>query len=193
MSTARLPGQRAGLTRGRVLAAAHELLSDRGLDALSMRALADRLAVSPNALYSHVASKADLIDALLDDVLAEVAAPPAHADDAATALHALMTSTYNVLLAHPDLVPLYVARDGARGTNAQRLGEVMIALLKRAGVTESQALEARHVLIIYTIGFAAFATRAPFEDGDERALPEPQMRTSFASGLAWLLAGITGR
>jgi TetR/AcrR family transcriptional regulator, tetracycline repressor protein len=193
VSSARLPGQRAGLTRGRVLAAGHELLSDRGLDALTMRALADRLGVSPNALYSHVASKADLIDAMLDDVLAEVAAPPTHADDAAAALHALMTSTYDVLLAHPDLVPLYVARHGARGANAQGLGDVMIALLKRAEVTGPQALAARRVLIIYTIGFAAFATRAPFEQGDERALPEPQMRTSFASGLAWLLAGITAR
>ncbi|MBD0283747.1 MAG: helix-turn-helix transcriptional regulator, partial [Thermoleophilaceae bacterium] len=61
MNGARAPGQRAGLSRDRVLAAAHELLADGGLDALTMRALAERLGVRPNALYSHVASKTELI------------------------------------------------------------------------------------------------------------------------------------
>jgi AcrR family transcriptional regulator len=40
-----------------------------------MRTLARRLGVAPNAVYSHVASKADLLDALLDDLLAEVTPP----------------------------------------------------------------------------------------------------------------------
>src|SRR5919106_90497 len=128
MSGSRTPGQRAGLSRERVLAVARELLAERGFDALTMRALADRLGVSPNAIYSHVEDKTDLVDALLDDVLAEVEAPGPDADDPIEGLHAIMTSTFDVLLAHPDLVPLYVARQGARGPNAYRLGDVMIAL-----------------------------------------------------------------
>jgi len=187
----RSPGQRAGLTRGRVLATAHELLAERGIDALTMRALAERLGVSPNSLYSHVANKTDLVDALLDDVLAEVEAPPVDVDPVA-GLHDLMASTHGVLLAHPDLVPLYVARQGSRGPNAQRLGEVMLALLDRAGVTGVQALEARRVLIVYTIGFAAFAVRPPFEDVGERPLPAAEVTANFESGLRWLLAGIAG-
>ncbi len=110
----RTPGQRAGLTRVRVLAAAREVLVEQGLEALTMRALARRLEVSPNALYSHVASKAALIDDVLDDVLAEVHAPDPDRAEPSTGLHALMTSTYEVLLAHPDLVALYLARGGAR-------------------------------------------------------------------------------
>ena len=50
-----------------MLAAARELLADGGAQALSMRALASRLAVAPNALYSHVENKTALLDALLDD------------------------------------------------------------------------------------------------------------------------------
>ena len=62
-------GQRAGLTHARVLAAARELLAESGFEALTMRSLALRLDVSPNALYSHVESKTALIADVLDGLL----------------------------------------------------------------------------------------------------------------------------
>ncbi len=68
MDSVRGPGQRAGLSQPAVLAAARELLATAGVDGLTMRALARRLDVAPNALYSHVRSKTDLLDALLDDL-----------------------------------------------------------------------------------------------------------------------------
>ena len=68
--------------------------------------------------------------------------------------------TYVTLTEQPDLVPFYLARQGARGPNAVRLGEVLDVLLARAGVRGSSVPEARRVLIVHTIGFAAFATAA---------------------------------
>jgi TetR/AcrR family tetracycline transcriptional repressor len=190
MSRPRSPGQRAGLTHARVLTAARDLLAEGGLKALTMRALADRLDVRPNTLYSHVESKTALIDGVLDDVLAEVEAPTPEVEDAGTGLHTLMASTYDVLLGHPDLVPLYLARQGARGPNAQRLGNIMLVLLARAGVSGHRAREALRVLIVYTIGFAAFATRPPFELDDAPVLLGEEITGNFNSGLRWLLAGI---
>ncbi|MDP8931780.1 MAG: TetR/AcrR family transcriptional regulator [Actinomycetota bacterium] len=186
----RTPGQRAGLTRATVLAAAHELLARQGLEGLTMRALAERLDVAPNALYSHVASKTSLIDDMLDDVLAQVEAPPPDRADPSTGLHQLMASTYRLLLAHPDLVPLYLARQGARGPNAQRLGDLMLRLLGRADVTGPSAREALRVLVVYTIGFAAFATRPPLEPDADRPLTTEELYNNFATGLRWLLSGI---
>ena len=188
-----MPGQRAGLTRARVLAAARELVAEGGLEALTMRNLAARLVVRPNALYSHVASKSTLPDELLDDILAAVDAPSPDADDPTAGVHALMASTYDVLLAHPDLVPLYLARQGARGRNAQRLGEIMDTLLARAGVRGTRVHEARRALIVYTLGFAAFATRPSFEPDGVRVLSADELRDNFDSGLRWLLAGIAPR
>ncbi len=155
-----------------------------------MRALAERLAVSPNALYSHVESKTALVDEILDDALAAVQTPPPDAEDPLAGVHALMASTYGVLLAHADLVPLYLARQGARGPNARHLGEVMLALLARAGVEGEPAREALSVLVVYTIGSAAFATRAPLAAGDDGSGADGRHAARFERGLRWLLTGI---
>lgn len=177
----RTPGQRAGLTREQVLAAAAGLLAEDGLDGLTMRALARRLEVAPNALYSHVAGKTALVDDLLDEVLGEVRTP--ERGDPVEGLHALMTSTYDVLLAHRDLVPVYLARQGARGPHAQHLGEVVLGLLADAGVHGDAAGEALRVLIVHTLGFAAFG-------GADGPTDAQRLRANHASGLRWLLTGI---
>ena len=189
MATSRTPGQRAGLTREAVLDAARRLVADEGADGLTMRSLADRLGVHPNTLYSHVASKGELEEALLDGLLADVRLP-AGDGDWRTAVHELMRSTYDVLLGHPDLVPLYLGR-GSRGENAQRLGGVMLDLLGRGGVTGRSALEAQSVLIVFAIGFAAFAARPGF-DHQEPAARRARLDDNFDRGLAWLIDGIAG-
>lgn len=190
MKPPRNPGQRAGLTRVRVLAAARELLAESGFEALTMRSLALRLDVSPNALYSHVESKTALIDDVLDDVLSEVKAPDSDIEDPSAGLQAIMASTYRVLLAHADLVPLFLARQGARGPNAQRLGEIVLTLLAREGVDGPGAREALRVLIVYTIGFTAFATQAPLMPVDQQEPTTSELAKNFDSGLRWLLNGI---
>lgn len=155
-----------------------------------MRALAELLGVSPNAIYSHVQSKTALIDDLLDEALAAVNAPDPATPDPLAGLHTLMESTYQVLLARVDLIPLYFGRRGARGPNAQHLGDVMLALLARTRVTGTRAREARHVLIVYTIGSAAFAARSPLGDEDTSKSAIEDHNARFDRGLRWILTGL---
>jgi TetR/AcrR family transcriptional regulator, tetracycline repressor protein len=202
MPTTRSPGQRAGLTRTAVIAAARQLLASGGPEAVTIRAVARTLRVAPNALYSHVTSRAALLDDLLDDLLAHIQAPAADAADPVAGLHALMTSTYEVLTSAPDLVPLYLARQGSRGPHALHLGEITDVLLERTGVVPAGVPLARRVLIVHTIGSAAFATgypttanaSAPTERGSapepERPISPQQSRATFDRSLDWLLAGI---
>lgn len=192
-STTRRPGQRAGLDHSAVLAAARELLAQHGGDAVTIRALARRLHVAPNTLYSHVASRTALLDELLDELLAGVQAPAADVADPVAGLHALMASTYDVLTAAPDLVPLYLSRQGARGPHAVRLGELTDGLLVRAGVDPQVVPTARRVLIVHAIGSAAFATAPPHSTGPlkaDRPISGPDSRDNFLVSLSWLLAGI---
>jgi AcrR family transcriptional regulator len=209
-------GQRAGLSRGPVLEAARRIADDEGVDRLTMRRLAAELGVMPNALYTYFPHKEALLDALLDDLLAGVEAPDPAEGDWPDGLARVMDSTRRLLLAHPQLASVFIARPGL-GPNAVRLGEVSLALLRRGGLEGERAVEALRVLLAYSLGFAAF--QAPRVQGDPGArsaraeaafagLPEaqfPRMRGlagelagpttdhQFHTGLRWLLDGIAAQ
>ncbi|MGH3670584.1 MAG: TetR/AcrR family transcriptional regulator, partial [Pseudonocardiaceae bacterium] len=60
------------LSRPRIVRAALRLVDEKGLLALTMRALATDLEVSPMALYNHVRDKDELVDLMVDLMLGEV-------------------------------------------------------------------------------------------------------------------------
>ena len=66
---------RTPLTRERVLRAALELADEGGVEAVSMRKIADQLGVKAMSLYNHVANKDDVLDGMVDATYAEIAAP----------------------------------------------------------------------------------------------------------------------
>src|ERR1700722_13249069 len=55
-----------------ILDAAISLADERGLDAVSMRAVAELVGVTPMALYPHVGSKAALLDGMMGRMLGEL-------------------------------------------------------------------------------------------------------------------------
>lgn len=91
---------RVPLTRDRVLSTAVALADQEGIEALSMRKLAQALDVVPMALYRHVANKDELLDALVDVVIDEID-PPLDGVDWKTALRTRILSARRALLRHP--------------------------------------------------------------------------------------------
>lgn len=91
---------RVPLTRDRVLRTAVSLADQEGIEALSMRKLAQALDVVPMALYRHVANKDELLDALVDVVIGEID-PPLEEADWKTSLRARILSARRALLRHP--------------------------------------------------------------------------------------------
>ena len=63
------------LSRDEVLQAAVAMADDVGVDAVTMRSLADSLGVSAMSLYAHVADKDDILDAVIDSRLRAVGLP----------------------------------------------------------------------------------------------------------------------
>ncbi|MFJ3836678.1 TetR/AcrR family transcriptional regulator C-terminal domain-containing protein [Streptomyces sp. NPDC090054] len=61
-------GPRQGLTVDAVVTAAVALADEEGSAALTMRALAQRLGVTPMTVYTYVPGKAELLDLMLDEV-----------------------------------------------------------------------------------------------------------------------------
>jgi TetR/AcrR family transcriptional regulator, tetracycline repressor protein len=173
----RSPGERAGLSSEQVLDAALAVLRRDGLGGLSMRRVASALGVAPNALYSHVPTKDALLDGVIDRVLGEVAVPERGGWRAR--VEALMRDSRRVLLEHPDLIPHVLARQ-TTGPNALRLGEATLEQLARGGVPGERGVRALQVLLIHTIGAAAF-------EAPRRAEPDPAARTARARAAATAL------
>jgi TetR/AcrR family tetracycline transcriptional repressor len=209
-------GQRAGLSRGAVLEAARRVADTEGVDRLTMRRLAAELGVMPNALYTYFPHKEALLDALVDDLLGGIDPGDPEAGDWREGLVRIMDGSRRLLLAHPQLIPVFLGRPGL-GPNAARLGERSLELLGRGGLEGGAAVEAFRVLLAYSLGFAAFqaprlgldaearGARAAAAEASFGGLPEdrfPLMRRlagrlagptsdgEFHAGLRWRLDGI---
>jgi AcrR family transcriptional regulator len=91
---------REPLTRERILQAAVALSDESGVESLSMRRLAQELGVVPMALYKHVAGKEELLDGMIDVVVAEID-PPIEGADWKTTMRERILSARRALLRHP--------------------------------------------------------------------------------------------
>jgi AcrR family transcriptional regulator len=91
---------RAPLSRERVLGAAVALADEHGVEAISMRRIAQELGVVPMALYNHVANKDELLDGMVDVVVGEID-PPATGAGWRTAIRRRVLSARGALLRHP--------------------------------------------------------------------------------------------
>jgi AcrR family transcriptional regulator len=92
--------RREPLTRERILHAAVALADQGGAESLSMRRLAQELGVVPMALYKHVANKDELLDGMIDVVVAEID-PLIEGADWKTTMRERILSARRALLRHP--------------------------------------------------------------------------------------------
>lgn len=93
------PARREPLTRARVLAAAVALADAEGIEAVSMRRVAERLDVVPMALYKHVSDKDDLLSGMVD-VLVDEMAPPSPSGRWRDDLREALLAARRVVTAH---------------------------------------------------------------------------------------------
>ena len=91
---------REPLSRERILATAVAIADEGGADSISMRRIAQELGVVPMALYKHVANKDELLDGMLDLVVAEID-PPLDGADWKTTMRERILSARRAMLRHP--------------------------------------------------------------------------------------------
>src|SRR5262245_3268607 len=167
-----------GLSRGEVVDAGLELGQEFGVEGVSIRGVAERLGVTPMALYRHVSSKEDLLDAMADELYAELRLPTG-GEDWWEGLRLLAHSTRRLVLARPWAIPLF-SRPVA-GPHAEALDEALQSLLLRAGFSRADAAELHHQL-----ANIVFALIAPELHGRRN-------RAGFERGLALLRPGLEQR
>src|SRR5437660_8647856 len=142
----------SALTRDDVIDAAAELVAEQGYASLSMRALAHRCGVATMTLYRHVRTKEDLMGALADRVLGELALPAPGTLTWQEEIATVFRSVHDLLLAHPDLVET-ATKQHVAGEAAYRGAEVVLAALRRPGIEGEAAASAFATLFAFTMGF----------------------------------------
>jgi AcrR family transcriptional regulator len=145
---------RGSLSREEIVQEALSLLDEHGSGALSMRRLADRLGVAPNALYTYVRGKADLIDGLIDQVYAGLDLDPDPSGDWSQQLATLSQAIRAHLLAHPAVVPFALQQPGL-GPHGLRLGEAIYGVLRPARFADQAVVGTVYALLTYILGFVA--------------------------------------
>ncbi|MEU4625769.1 TetR/AcrR family transcriptional regulator C-terminal domain-containing protein [Actinoplanes sp. NPDC023801] len=149
------PRRSPQLTRGRIVVAAVELLDADGIDALTMRRLAQRLDVTSTALYWHVDTKDDVLDLAVDEIFGGVPLPVAGSDWAAD-VRTLIHGWRNAMLAHP-WAPTLIGRPWI-GPNVLTRTEFLQGALVRGGLDGERLAVITRLLANFVIGSAATET-----------------------------------
>jgi AcrR family transcriptional regulator len=154
---------RKPLSRERVLQAAVALADEAGLQAFSMRGLAQELGVVPMALYKHVANKEQLLDAMVDIVFSEIELPPEDLDWT-TAMRRRAISTREALKRHSWAIGMMESRHP--GAANLRNHNAVMGCLRKAGFSFEMAIHAYSVQDAYIYGFAVQERDTGFETPD---------------------------
>jgi AcrR family transcriptional regulator len=154
---------RTPLSRARVLHAAVDLADEAGLEAFSMRALAQELGVVPMALYKHVANKEELLDGMVDIVFGEIELPSGDLDWR-SAMRRRAISTREALKRHSWAIGMMESRHP--GPANLRNHNAVMGCLRKAGFSFKTAIHAYSVQDAYIYGFALQERDTGFETPD---------------------------
>jgi AcrR family transcriptional regulator len=145
---------RAALDRDAIARAALEMLDEEGIEALSMRRLADRLGAGTMTLYGYFRSKQELLDAAVGAAVEDFHWSPTEG----TLRERLFThqrAVREVLALHPSL-PQLRTRQAMVQPAAFRMSEPAMRMLLDAGFPPDDAARTFRVLFVYAIGSMLF-------------------------------------
>jgi TetR/AcrR family transcriptional regulator, tetracycline repressor protein len=176
-------GPRRALSEDDILDAAFALLDEGGAAAASVRGIAARVGVAPNAVYTYFPNKAAVVAAVVERLIGEVN-HDVFADRTQPwrpRVEALALELRERLTAHPGAVPLMI---GGRlnGPQALALHERLLELLADAGLDPVDAARTSYLLFVYVIGSMALAVAdvdepGPLPSEEERIAPRRRVIT----------------
>jgi TetR/AcrR family transcriptional regulator, tetracycline repressor protein len=173
-------GDRVRLSKRAVVDRALQLADGDGLDALTIRKLAQELGVTPMALYWHFRSKEELLEGLTERIWGEIDANIDASAPWPSQLQGILESLVSVLRAHPAAAQLMATHE-KQNEAALRASEVTLEILRGAGFDPDHASEiARNAL---WTGIMLVMSEPGFDPGlsdDERSELQRKKRVQLA-------------
>ncbi|SFS41296.1 TetR/AcrR family transcriptional regulator [Saccharopolyspora flava] len=178
---ARERSARRPLSLDLIVRTALELLETDGLDAVSMRKVAQRLGTGAASLYAYVNNKDELHELMLDLVIGEISVPDPDPANWRQQIKDLINRQVEVLAAHPGIARVVLRTPAPTGPNALAVTEAMLSILRAAGLPDRAVAFAVDILALFATA-AAMELSADFgltdEQRDERI---SQVEQYFAS------------
>ncbi|MDX2090143.1 MAG: helix-turn-helix domain-containing protein [Kofleriaceae bacterium] len=178
----RRPGRpsRSLVTRPRILAGALAMLEAKGLEALTMRALARQLGVDPMALYHYFPDKHALLRAAAAALYTTL--PPARARSSWQQQLVMLAEGYLGLLARAGELLRYLSAGGEAAAEPTRIvRERFRAATSSLAMSPGRARAAHDVFVDFVHGFSL---------GVPRTGMTPTLRRMLRAELGILLAGM---
>ncbi len=142
------------LSRDAIIDAALAIVGKEGVDALSMRRLAQALDTGPASIYVYVANRDELWDLIFDAAVGTIETEPTDPARWREQLHALAGRMVHMMaVEYPGMARLAMARIPV-GENALRTSESLLSLLKAGGVSDQAAAYAADLLSMYVTATA---------------------------------------
>ncbi|MET9463838.1 TetR/AcrR family transcriptional regulator C-terminal domain-containing protein [Streptomyces sp. NPDC006544] len=174
--------RRTPLSRDRVLRAAVAFADTAGIEALSMRRLAQDLGVVPMALYKHVANKEELLDGMVEVAFAGIEGGQAPRSDWKSAVRGRILGARAALLAHTWAAQVIRSRTSPTPAVLAYLDSV-IGMFRAGGFSTDLTHHVMHALGSRVLGFTeelfddpANTSTAPQDDGVQAAAYEAMAR-----------------
>lgn len=164
---------RAPLSRERVLLAAVKLADEGGIESVSMRKIGVELGVEAMSLYNHVANKEEILDGMLDSVVAEVELEPLGGDWQAALRHRILAAR-QVMAQHQWAPALIETRTSISQTMMAYMDSI-IGICRDGGLSIDLAHHAMHALGSRVLGFSQELFNDSGDDKDD-ADSEQMMR-----------------
>jgi AcrR family transcriptional regulator len=146
-------GGSAALTRADVVKAALAVADAEGLEAVSIRRVAGDLGVRPMSLYTHIASKEDLVALMLHEMSGELLVPEPLPDDWREALRLIARRAYAAYVQHSWALQAF-GRGTRVGPNMLRRAEQSAAAVAGLDLSPAHAWIALSIVHEWTIGHA---------------------------------------
>jgi AcrR family transcriptional regulator len=150
---------RTPLSRERVLRAAVKVADEGGIDALTMRRLAEELGAEAMSLYYHVANKEDVLDGVVDLIVGEINEVvgridlPSKGAGWKKAARQRILSAREVLLRHPWAPGVFESRSTTSHA-VLRYYDGLLGLMRDGGFSYDVAHHALHALGSRALGFS---------------------------------------
>ena len=185
------------ISREDIVDAAVTIVQAGGYEEMSIRSLAADLGVAPMSLYRHIRDKDDLLNEVVDRLLARAWRSAVSEDDWQAWIIQAADSLRQFLVTQPAALHVYLRHPVVSPAAVDRM-DAMMGVLRRGGLDEATARSAYGAVHTYTIGFAALeASRARWApaSGDvsslARQLAAYTTAGQFIEGLRYLLEGIS--